>query len=46
MSETKLAPDRVQLAADLVNTWDELHDEPERLPDAGSFREFLRLHGH
>ena len=46
MAETKLAPDAVQIAADLVNTWDELHEEPERLPDAAAFQAFLRGHGH
>ena len=46
MSEPKLAHDPVGLAAALVNTWDELHEEHERLPDTTSFKAFLGAHGH
>ena len=38
--------DPVQLAVDLVNTWDGLREDHERLPDAAAFREFLQAHGH
>jgi len=38
--------DPVELAADLVNTWDELHLGKERLGDADAFRAFLHAHGY
>jgi predicted RNA-binding Zn ribbon-like protein len=33
------------LALDLMNTWDEYLEEPERLPDPTSLRHFLSEHG-
>ena len=38
--------DPVQLAVDLVNTWDELQDDPERMPDLAAYRALLTTHGH
>jgi predicted RNA-binding Zn ribbon-like protein len=43
MSETR---DSVDLAVDLVNTEDELHNERERLPDVVSFKTFLSDRGY
>jgi predicted RNA-binding Zn ribbon-like protein len=40
------ADDPVALAVDLANTWDELEEPFERLPDVGSLQRFLERHGH
>lgn len=44
--ETGTPHDPVALASALVNTWDELQAQPERLPDAAAFKAFLRSYGH
>ena len=38
--------DPVALAVDLVNTWDELNDDPELLVDAATLRRFLTRRGY
>src|SRR5436189_2705802 len=39
------ADDPVAIAVDLVNTWDELEDSPEFLPDVAALRRFLERRG-
>jgi predicted RNA-binding Zn ribbon-like protein len=40
------ANDPVALAVDLVNTWDELEEDPELLSDPAALRRFLARHGY
>jgi predicted RNA-binding Zn ribbon-like protein len=40
------AGDPVALAVDLVNTWDELNDDPELLVDPASLKRFLARRGY